>query len=265
MKIVPVGSLKKILPSRKVTDNKTHGGKTLVIAGQAGFFGAAVLAAKAAGRVGSGYTVLMTDSRNFPIHRHPDFLIRDLKEKLDWSDYDSIAIGPGLGVNRRTEIVLRSLIKAKIKSVIVDADALTVIAKKKIFPLPRTWILTPHRGEMDRLVGKNGSIEQAYKKYQCHILLKGPKTLIFDGKTKWVVASGTRALAKAGTGDVLTGIIAGLMAQRLSSLEAMKLGAYLHGKASQLWISSRRDYLSLLASDLVDLIPSAISRLRRAP
>lgn len=265
MKIVRVGSLKKILPSRKLTDNKTHGGKTLVIAGQAGFFGAAVLAAKAAGRVGSGYTILMTDSRHFPIQRHPDFLIRDLKEKLNWSDYDSIAIGPGLGVNRRTELLLRSLLRAKVKSVVVDADALTVIARKKIFPLPSTWILTPHRGEMDRLVGKDGTIEQAYKKYQCHILLKGPKTLLLDGKTKWVVASGTRALAKAGTGDVLTGMIAGLMAQGLSSFEAMKLGAFLHGTASQLWIKSRRDYLSLLASDLVDLIPLAIGSFRRKP
>jgi len=261
-----------LLPQRGSSQNKTHGGKTLIIAGQRGYFGAAVLAATAAARVGSGYTILMTDQKHFPIQKHPDFLILS-KSKINqnWKLYHSIAVGPGLGINTKTEQIIHALIKNKIENVILDADALTVIARKNIHPLPKSWLLTPHTGELARLLKKQKitaaetlkSLQVAQKKYQCHILLKGPITFIINSKKVIQVKSGNSALAKAGTGDVLTGIIAGLVAQGLSVMEAAALGAFLHGFCSQIWVKGQRDHLSLLASDLLLLIPQGLATLRK--
>lgn len=263
---------KKLLPLRRANQNKTHGGKTLIIAGQKGYFGAAVLAATASARVGSGYTTLMTDALSFPIHRHPDFLIiSKTKFPHDWKVYQAIAVGPGLGVNKNTEQIIRSLLKNKVENVILDADALTVIAKKNIYPLRASWLLTPHTGELARLIkkqkiseaSKRKALEEAYKIYQCQILLKGSPTLIMNSEAFiQEVSSGNSALAKAGTGDVLTGMIAGLLAQGLKTEEAASLGSYLHGLCSQIWIKEKRDQLSLLASDLLSLIPQALFNLR---
>lgn len=261
MKQLTLAQAKKLLPSRGRNANKTHGGKTLVIAGSPGFFGAAILTATAAARTGSGYTYLMT-GKKFPAGKYPDFLVRDFSFK-DWDQVDAFAVGPGLGVNAQTEKILNQLRKGKFPNVVVDADALTVIAQKNIFPLPETWILTPHRGELQRLVGEKGSLEQAQAKYGCHILLKGPKTYVINSDQKIVVREGNAALAKAGTGDVLTGIIAGLLAQGLDSFSAASLGAFIHGRASKFWIDSGRDHLSLLASDLFEIIPVVMNRIRR--
>jgi len=252
-------NFKKLLPFRKPNENKTHGGKTLIIAGSKGFFGAAILTATSAARVGSGYTTLLADK--FPSHKHPDFLIKDLKFK-DWIQFDAIAIGPGLGVNLKTEKIIRDLRKRKIKNVVVDADALTVIAKKKIFPLPSTWILTPHKGELARLIGKNGTLKQAQKKYGCLILEKGATTKILNSDSYLEVKVGNSSLAKAGTGDVLTGIIAGLLAQKIKPFDAAALGAYIHGRASRFWTRKGRDHLSLLASDLFEIIPEVLHEIR---
>lgn len=286
MKLISFSSnqAQKLLPQRHSHQNKAHGGKTLVIAGQKGYLGAAILAATAAARVGSGYTTLMTDVKNFPIHHHPDFLILSkTKVPQSWKTYQAIAVGPGLGVSTHTEKVIRSLLKNKIDHVVLDADALTVIAQKNIYPLRPSWLLTPHTGELERLlkinkiskklkVGKLSestkaeklkALQEAYTIYQCPILLKGSSTLIISSKTHiQEVSSGNSALAKAGTGDVLTGIIAGFIAQGLSTTEAASLGTYVHGLCSQIWIKQKNDHLSLLASDLLDLIPQALLSLR---
>jgi NAD(P)H-hydrate epimerase len=264
---------KKLLPQRAKSHNKTHGGKTLIIAGHQGFFGAAVLAATASARVGSGYTTLMIDEKDFPIHQHPDFLILSNKitKQKQWLTYHAIAVGPGLGVNARTEKIILSLLKNKVENVILDADALTVIAQKNIYPLRPSWLLTPHTGELARLLRKKKiqkheklkSLQGAQQKYHCHILLKGPETLILSSNELTLIKSGNQALAKAGTGDVLTGIIAGLIAQGLTTSNAAALGAYLHGICSQIWVREKKyDHLSLLASDLLLLIPKALTKLR---
>lgn len=142
----------KLLPVRKKSQNKTHGGRTLIIAGQKGFFGAAILAATASARVGSGYTTLMTASAQFPSHKYPDFLTLRLSQNIS-RNYNAIAIGPGLGINSKTEKLLLHLIKQKFQNVVVDADALTAISKSKIVTLPKSWMLTPHTGELARLLG----------------------------------------------------------------------------------------------------------------
>jgi ADP-dependent NAD(P)H-hydrate dehydratase len=273
IKSLHLKSLRKLLPKRVSSQNKTHGGKTLIIAGSKNFFGAGILAATAAARVGSGYTTLMTDLKNFPICKHPDFLTLKLNSKFNlWSNYTSIAVGPGLGVNAQTEKIIRSLLKANIQNVVLDADAITVIAKKNIFPLISSWILTPHAGELARLLKMKSSdielnrkktLQMAQKKYQCHILLKGSRTLIQNSKMRVQIKTGNKALAKAGTGDVLTGMIAGFRAQGLSVFEAATLAATLHGQTADNWVKSGRDYLSMQASDVLDLIPIVIFNLRK--
>ena len=233
-------------------------------------FGAAVLAASAAARVGAGYVYLMTDTNNFIWKNHPDFILLP-RSFRKFSDFSSIAIGPGFGLGADSLRILRALLKAAPKKVIVDADALTLIAKHNISELPSTWVLTPHEGELARLLKTSAQkiranrkffAIKAQKKFGCVILLKGAGTLIASGKKVAHVKAGNSALAKAGTGDVLSGLIAGLLAQGLSAEDAAFVAATIHGSAADQWIK-RKDHLSLMASDLLELIPKIILKFRK--
>jgi NAD(P)H-hydrate epimerase len=263
-------SAKRLLPIRKKKENKTHGGRTLIIAGQKGFFGAAILAATASARVGSGYTTLMTALDHFPTHKHPDFLTIPLSQTIS-ANFDAIAIGPGLGINSKTEKLLRSLIRQNFENVVIDADAITILSQFKIVSLPKSWILTPHAGELARLLGVSSKLIEknrmkyalmAQKKFGCHILLKGHKTIILNSDVCIEITSGNSGLAKSGTGDVLTGMIAGFLSQNLNTIQAASLASYIHGSCSKKWVKQKRDSLSLLASDLLNLIPEVIFDLR---
>lgn len=261
------------MPHRSETDNKSHGGRCLIIAGSEGMFGAAVLSATAAARAGAGYVLLLTDLKNFPICQHPDFLTADLKKKkIKDLKFNSVAIGPGLGVTSHSLKLLKELLKLKIKNVVVDADALTLCAQERLFPLPKTWVVTPHEGELARLLGvstqqikKNRlkSVQIAQKKLGCVVLLKGHQTLVASVGKIQKIKAGNVALAKAGTGDVLTGIIAALMSQGLTSDQAATLGAYVHGAVADHWVSLKKDELSLMASDLLELMPIVFKRIRK--
>src|SRR5690606_34524368 len=183
-------------------------------------------------------------------------------------DYSAIAIGPG---GRNKEALARRLKNLRsFKNVVVDAEALNALASMNI-RLPSTWILTPHEGELSRLINiSSKSIQKdrlkylkvAQQKFGCIVLLKGHKSLIADNKRIYEIQSGNPALAKAGTGDVLTGIIAGLLSQGVVSTKAACLGAYLHGCIADQWVKEN-DVLSLMASDLVCEIPSTIRKVRR--
>lgn len=264
---------KQLLPKRKATQNKTHGGRALIIAGSPGMFGAGVLAATACARVGSGYTQLLCDLKKYSFQKNPDFLTADIKsKKISDLKFNAVAVGPGLGVGRKTLNSIGQLLKLKSSYVVLDADALSVVAKNKIFPLPKSWILTPHTGELARLMGVTSATVQAaplkwltkaQKKYNCVILIKGHPTYVSDGAKALSISTGTPALAKAGTGDVLTGIITGFMAQGLKPLEAGALAAFVHGMAARRWEKSKRDPLSLLASDLLKLLPETLYTLRK--
>lgn len=263
---------RKLLPKRKKTDSKIAGGKSLIIAGSRGMFGAAVLAATAAARVGSGYVILMTDKKNFSSVRHPDFLVVDSKKKkINAVPFTAAAIGPGLGVSASALNLLQQLLQFKIKNVVVDADALNLLAQHKIGYLPKTWIATPHEGELSRLLGVPAEvirkdrvvyIKKAQKKLGCIVLLKGSKTLVATTEKIFEIQSGNKTLAKAGTGDVLTGMITGFLAQGLSSEDAACLGAYVHGCMADQWLKDKKDYLSLMASDLLIELPRTLKKMR---
>lgn len=254
---------KKDLPVRKASDNKTRGGKCLVIAGSKGMWGAATLTAEACARVGAGYVYLNPTSSGFPTVKHPDFLINTEK---NFSKFQAIAIGPGGKPSQMGKWIKKAL---KCKTVVLDAEALNYLAKTKI-KLPTSWILTPHEGELSRLINVSSSmikkdrvkyLKIAQKKYGCIILLKGHRTLIADAKNIFEIQSGNPALAKAGTGDVLTGIILGFLSQKLDPIKAACLGSFIHGYIADQWIK-KNDILSLVATDLIKALPSAIKKLR---
>ncbi|MBK9294047.1 MAG: NAD(P)H-hydrate dehydratase [Oligoflexia bacterium] len=262
-------NVKKFLPKRISKANKTHGGSALVIAGHEGMYGAAILAATAATRVGAGYVTLMTDLKKINTLKNPDFLTLNINSKINQNKFTAVAIGPGLG---QKEIVYKKLLELKsFSKVVVDADALNVLAKKNV-KLAKTWIVTPHTGELSRLLkisvkkinqDRKKYLMQACKKLNCHVLLKGHKTLVSDGKRIYEIQTGNKALAKAGTGDILTGMIVGFMAQGLDTLRATLLAATLHGKLADIWVRQGNDYLSLMASDLNLRLPKLIQKLRR--
>ncbi len=256
------------LPTRSRDNNKSHGGKCLIIAGSRGFFGSAILCCLAASRCGAGYTYL-SSSGKFPISRHPDFLM--LEGHLNFADFNAVAIGPGYRNPKKLRLYLRMMEKQKIQNVVLDAEALNVIAQSPR-QLPKSWLVTPHEGELSRILKvPSRVIRENRKKYLllaqkmlgCVVLLKGYRTLVADEKSVWEIQSGNPALAKAGTGDVLTGMILSFMSQNLDSASAGKLAAHVHGLIADDWLKSGNDILSLLASDIVAMLPQALHRIRK--
>lgn len=261
----------KLLPQVAATDHKASRGRSLLLAGSEQYPGAGILAAQAALRMGCGYVMLAQKNITASLE-NPDFLLCDLN-KTSWMDvkFDAILVGPGFGVNEYTASVINELKEKKVEKVILDADALTVCAQKKLFPLPATWIVTPHVGELARCLqvsadeinaDRRGAIDKARGLFQCVVLLKGDGTLVANSHRIYGIATGNSALAKAGTGDVLAGIITALRAQGLSAIRAALLGAYVHGAAANIWKSQKKDLLSMRAVDVIELLPTVLFKLR---
>lgn len=262
----------EFLPDLLLEDNKVRRGKSLILAGSQEFPGAGVLAARGAMRAGSGYVILAHRDLAITAEENPEFLFRDLNH-YNWQDlkFDAVLLGPGFGVNSFTASIIEDLKKLNFSKVILDADALTVCAQEKLFPLPSTWIVTPHCGELSRCLGvssqlidddRNLYIEKAHELFQCTVLLKGRHSLIRSEEGLFKNMSGNSGLAKSGTGDVLAGIVTGFRAQGLTPSQALVLGTYVHGACANLWQARGNDPLSLVASDVVDLLPRVLHRLR---
>jgi NAD(P)H-hydrate epimerase len=262
----------KLLPVVSTADNKSRRGKSLILAGSTQYPGAGVLAAKAALRMGSGYVTLAQKEVSISSWDHPDFLVADLNQ-TDWHslNFEAILVGPGFGVNEFTAEVIRDLKKRQVENVVLDADAITVCAKEGLFPLLPTWIVTPHTGELARCLKVDASeiekdrkkaVKQAQVLMNCIVLLKGHHTLIRSRTRTYLNITGNAALAKSGTGDVLSGIITSLRTQGLNPVKAAILGAYLHGATANLWKARGKDLLSMTASDVIELLPEVIFKLR---
>jgi ADP-dependent NAD(P)H-hydrate dehydratase len=256
------------LPKRRIRDSKTAGGKVLLVAGSKGMWGAAILCATAAARTGAGYVYLQTEGRGFPVVKHPDFLHVSGKDSIAWR---SAIIGPGLQNRRKIQHQIQNWIRQKKESVVVDATALRALNASDQ-TLPPSWILTPHEGEMAGLLKKSSAWVKAHrkqaavlaqKKFGCIIVLKGHRTLVAHASGLSEIQSGNQALAKAGTGDVLTGMIAALLAQQVPPLKAAQLAVFLHGLIADRWLAKGEDHLSLMASDLLADISHALVDLRR--
>ncbi|OYZ10977.1 MAG: NAD(P)H-hydrate dehydratase [Bdellovibrio sp. 28-41-41] len=271
-KAITAAFVRKNLPKRTKTSNKIHGGKLVIVAGSNGMYGAGLLAALAATRIGAGYTYLMLEWTSKQLLQHPDILF--LKPKINlFKNINATAyiVGPGMGISTKAKAKLYYFIKRKLSNVVLDADGLTLLSKIKNPVIPHNWVLTPHEGELARLLNISADevrknpihcIALAQKKYGCTILLKGADTYITDGKKLWISSSGTPALAKAGTGDVLAGIIGGLLSQGLEAATAAALGAYLHGLTSKRYLTNGNDVLSLRPLDLIDELPKTLKLAR---
>ncbi len=264
---------RRYLPARKETSNKSDHGHLLVIAGRPGFWGAGLLASSSAFRMGAGYVTWASFEPPYEMLREiPEVLTAKINDDALWNNkLSAVAVGPGLGSSAETAQVIERLKKLKDVPVVVDADAITACVEHNLFPLPANWVITPHAGELSRILKVHAQdIERdrfkaafaAFEKTKCHVLLKGFRSLVAYENRCLVVHAGNSALAKAGTGDVLTGMIGGLLAQGMDTPQAAATAAYLHGRLADEWIRSGQDKSSLTASDLKALLPQVVSRLR---
>ncbi|MDP8990698.1 MAG: NAD(P)H-hydrate dehydratase [Acidobacteriota bacterium] len=241
---------------RKRDANKGDYGHVLVVGGAAGKTGSVAMSGLAALRIGAGLvTVACADSSRLA----PELMTQSL-DAVSLERMTVLAIGPGLGVNR--ELVSKLTGDPKIPAVI-DADALNSIAGTDFRGRGVETVLTPHPGEMARLLGaKVGDrvtdARQFARERNVCLVLKGFRTLIAfpDGKA-WINPTGSPALAKGGTGDVLTGLIAGLMAQTRDIGLAVRAAVWLHGRAGELAAEELTEYC-VLATDLLIYLPRAI-------
>ncbi len=261
--------IKKLFPQRKPDSNKGDFGRTLIVAGSSGMLGAAILASRGALRVGSGLTYLAVpkELKNFANLATPEIITLSFAE-INKVKYTAAAIGPGLSLTGNISKLLNSLTPNPYP-LVIDASALDffVPSKKARAPL----ILTPHPGEMARLIGKSVEFIQDHrtqiaidtaKRLGCVIVLKGAKTVIAspDGKL-YINSTGNPGMAKGGAGDVLCGMIAGLAAQGHSPWDCAVAGVYLHGLAGDLAVKIKGEY-ALTASDLTEKIADALNRSR---
>lgn len=262
----------KKLPRRSRNANKGTFGKILVIAGSKNFPGAAYLASAACYRIGAGLVTLVTSNsvKTIISNKLPEatFLPPNLIDQKI-KEYDVILIGPGLGQQDKSIKLVEKLIKEKSLKIIIDADGLNILARKNKWweKLKASCILTPHPGEMSRLTGLSTNKIQssreniAYKyakKWNQIVVLKGANTTV--ASPKGGVATNPFAnpvLATAGTGDILAGIITGLVSQGLKNFDAACVGCFIHGTCGEL-IGKKMGSAGALASDLLPLIPKVL-------
>ena len=273
--IFEVLSKEKILSGLKLRKDFSHKGDfghSLLIAGNTGKMGAALLAAKACLRTGTGLLTVSVSAENLPIlHIAIPEAMAIIREGVNSLDvFTTIGIGPGLGKNEETQKMVANVLKQFKKPMVLDADALNIIALNKdlLAQIPEGSILTPHPKEFERLVGVcendferlNKAIDLS-KQYNFILVLKGHFTLIAADGKGWLNMTGNAGLAKGGSGDALTGMITALLAQQYEPLQAALTGVYLHGLAADLALENQSEE-SLLASDVIDTIGRAYNYLK---
>jgi ADP-dependent NAD(P)H-hydrate dehydratase / NAD(P)H-hydrate epimerase len=252
------------VPRKRDGDNKYTAGSVLIAGGARGMTGAAALSARAAFRADAGYVAIAAPSESLPVLE--TLVLEAVKLPLDDAlevagRARALAIGPGLGRGDRERELVRRLLLATDVPAVVDADGLDGFE-----PVEREGelVLTPHSGELGRLLGQESAwvdahrlaaVEQAVERFGCVVLLKGADTLIgAPGEGAWVVGGNVPALATAGTGDVLTGIIAAFLAKGLDARTAAAAAAIAHREAARVAGKAA----GLVASDVVEALPAAL-------
>lgn len=273
-----IATIRSLLQRRKTFDHKGSNGHGLLIAGSYGMMGAVQLAAKAGLRSGLGLLSLHVPQLGY------DSLQTSVPEAMVLVDdhpkvisqipaldaYQAIGIGPGLGQAPATQEALRQLLNQAKQPLVIDADALNILAKNKTWLeiLPKNSILTPHPGEFRRLFGKSQNskkeiqrLQQMAVELQTVIVLKGAFTRIASPEgVVYFNSTGNPGMAKGGSGDILTGIITGLLTQGYPALDAALLGVWLHGKAGDL-AALKQHPIAMKASDIITELGAAYSEL----
>jgi len=275
---VEVQDIASLIPKRDTFAHKGHFGHALLIAGSRGKMGAAVLAAKACLRSGSGLLTAHIPACGELILQTaiPEAMV-DMDEEQDFishlgllSKYNAIGIGPGIGCNEKTAGVLFNLLKNARQPMVLDADAMNLLAQNEQLQqiLPANSILTPHPGEFDRLAGISGNAYERLEKacqwavrLHSYIVLKGANTAICTPDKKcYFNSTGNPGMATAGSGDVLTGIILGLLAQSYSPLAASLTGVFLHGLSGDI-AANEKSQESLIASNIIEKLGLAFKKI----
>jgi NAD(P)H-hydrate epimerase len=284
--LVEPSDVRGLLPARDVDTHKRASGVVLVVAGSWEMPGAARLIARAAGRIGAGLVTVavpasalpvvaagLTEAtfRSLPETDHGTVAAAALPELLDAAERaDAIALGPGLSTDPETAGVIRELVRSSPIPSVLDADGLTAFGGRapELRDRKAEVVLTPHAGEFARLSGVGAEalgrdrlahVRGLASATGCVTLLKGSRTLVArpDGIVT-VNPTGSPYLATAGSGDVLTGMIAGLLARQLPPPDAAAAGAYLHGLAGLLAAADRGE--GVVAGDVIGAIPDAVDR-----
>lgn len=264
---------------RKKFSHKGTFGHALLVVGSYGKMGAAVLAARACLRSGCGLVTAHLPDSGVQIMQtsFPEAMVSaDQSENIithipPLDDYKAIGIGPGLGKAYDTQIAFHNLLRECKCPLVIDADGLNILSERPewLKLLPAGTILTPHPLEFARLSVKASSGFEMVNKardfartYHVYLVLKGANTAIScpDG-TCWFNSTGNPGMATGGSGDVLTGILTGLLAQGYSSLDAALLGVYIHGLSADLWVASSSEE-ALLAGDIVNHLGLAFAALK---
>lgn len=281
MKVTAI-DLKKILAIYKPMDEKAHKGTqghALIIGGSYGKMGSIVLSSKACLKSGCGlvtaflpkcgYVILQTSLPEAMVLTDDD---EKFISKIEFEiEPNAIAIGMGMGQELLTQKAFHSFLKNNSKRLLIDADGINILSKNKhlLDLLPEKTILTPHKKELERLIGtwKNEAeklklVAEIAIKYNLVFVLKGAPTQIFDGKKLYKNTTGNPALATAGSGDSLSGIITSFLAQGYEPLKASILGVYIHGLTADIAVSST-GYESFIASDISENLGKAFLSLKK--
>jgi NAD(P)H-hydrate epimerase len=279
-----------VLPRREADTHKRASGVLMIVAGSRGMTGAPRLMAEAAGRMGAGLVIVAVPTEILPIvqsglvetvfvglpHTADGTVaaaaVEQLLERL--ADVDALAMGPGMTTNGETAAAIRALVARSPVPVVLDADGLNAYTGEAQVIADRRSevVLTPHVGEFGRLTGvkprdleadRIGHVRRLASESGAVALLKGSRTLIAapDGHAR-INLTGSPVLATAGSGDVLTGTIGGLLARGLGALDAAAAGAYLHGLAGTL--AGRTLGEGTLAGDVAAHLPEAVARVEAA-
>jgi len=272
----------EILKRYKPIDANTHKGiqgHALIIGGSYGKIGAMTLSSRACLKTGCGLVTVFVPRCGYRILQisNPEVMVlTDIAVKyiskiiIDFVP-KAIGIGPGMGQDIETHTALHRFLKTNKTPLVIDADALNILAQNQqwLTFLPEKTIFTPHQKELERLIGKWNSDAEKFQKTvnfskqnNLIIVMKGAPTYIIDGETIYENTTGNAALASAGTGDVLTGMITSLIAQSYVPIDAAIIGVYLHGLTADIALPET-GYQSFSASDIITYIGKAYLSLEK--
>ena len=276
--IMEEAEVRSLIKPRKRFAHKGTFGHGLLIAGSYGMAGASILSAKACLRAGIGLLTV-----HVPIHNHdllqmtvPEAIVHtDIQERyfaqpIHLNRYSALAIGPGLGQEEDTALAMMEQIQGSTLPIVLDADAINILSTHRnwLSRIPKRCILTPHLGELERLIGKCMDTYERLTKVkelaaylQSYIIVKGAWTCIVTPEgTYHFNPTGNPGMATGGSGDVLTGILLGLLAQGYSREEACKIGVYTHGLAGDL-AAEAKSQMGMTANDIIEALPTAWKKL----
>lgn len=264
---------KDMIPVRKVYGHKGNYGKVLVWAGSLGLTGAAYITTQSIVKSGAGLVTLIVDDNtsNILASKLTEAMTINIKEKYKISkllkDIDVFVCGPGIGKTEESKNLLSYFLENTTCKLVLDADAINILSEnKELFKyLKGRAILTPHHGEMARLIGEDINYvnnnrfkvcKEFAKKYDIVLLLKGYHSLISDGDRMIINPTGNSKMASGGMGDCLTGIITGVLAQKKELFKSAILGCYLHGKVAD---ELSKERYNVIATDIINNLSQIIN------